>query len=89
MKKALLYHASIAVCGATLAVLGASEVNSGNITVVSVLFAVSGTGMLLGAVYEAFRSDDPAENLPDDRLVWFTIAMGVIATVAGLWSALT
>jgi hypothetical protein len=89
VKKALLYHLSVAICGGLIGVLGVSGSLSGNVTVVSVLLAIGGTGMALGAVYETFLSGDPTETVPDDWLVWFTISMAVIVVVAGLLSLLT
>jgi hypothetical protein len=86
MRKALLYHASVALCGAALGLIGLFSVASGSVTVVSVLLSVGGLGMTAGAVYETFLTPDPSESTPGDRTVWFTAAMAAIAVIAGLWS---
>lgn len=88
MRKALLYYASVAACGATLGLTGLSSVASGSVTAVSVLLSVGGLGMTGAAAYEVFLTRDPTESVPGDRTVWFTVAMAVIAAVAGLWSLL-
>jgi hypothetical protein len=86
MRKALLYYASVALCGATLGAAGLSSAVSGSVTVVSVLLSVGGLGMTATAVYETLLSPDPSESVPGDRTVWLTVAMAVLAVGAGLWS---
>lgn len=89
MKKALLYYTSIAVCGGAAGLMGVSGLLSGSVTLVSILFAVGGVGMVFGVFYEMFLSSDPSTSVPDDRLVWFTVAMAVLVVLAGSWSLIT
>lgn len=84
--KIRLYYASIAVCGAILGVMGLSSVVSGGIALVPVLLSIGGIGMIAGIVYEVFISSTTIDTVPDDRLVWFTVAMAVVGVIAGIWT---
>ena len=86
MTKARLYYASLAVCGAILGGMGLSSVVSGSIALVPVLLSIGGIGMIAGVVYEVFISSPSTDTGPDDRLVWFTVAMAVVGVIAGVWS---
>lgn len=85
----LLYYLSIAVCGGTLGIVGLSELVSGEVTLVSVLFTVSGVGVVLGTIYEGALSDDPAESVPGSRQVWFTTTCAVLVIVGAAWAVVT
>ena len=86
MIKTRLYYAALAVCGAIIGGMGLSSVVSGNIALVSVLLSIGGIGMIAGVVYEVFFSSHSIDTTPDDRLVWFTVAMAVVGVIAGIWS---
>ncbi|WP_254841083.1 hypothetical protein [Natronomonas marina] len=85
MIRSRLYYASIAVCGAVLGLTGLSSVVSGSTALVPVLLSIGGLGMIAGVVYDVFVSADPIETVPDDRVVWFTVAMAVVGVVAWIW----
>ncbi|RYJ11593.1 hypothetical protein ELS20_09650 [Haloarcula hispanica] len=51
-----------------------------------VLLSIGGTGMVFGAVYEAVLSSNPSDSIPDDRIVWSTVVLALIAVIAGIWS---
>lgn len=84
--KERLYYGSAAVCGATLGGIGLSSVASGSIALVPALLSIGGIGMVAGVVYEVFISSHPIDVPPDDRVVWFTVAMAVIGVIGGVWS---
>ncbi|MCU4926463.1 hypothetical protein OB905_10780 [Halobacteria archaeon AArc-dxtr1] len=86
MIKTCLYYASLAACGAILGGMGLSSVVSGSLALVPVLLSIGGIGMIAGVVYEVFISSQSIETVPDDRVVWFTVAMAIIGVIAGIWS---
>lgn len=83
MRTALLYYASLIACGGILGFVGLDGVLSGNVTLVSALLSISGVGMVVGAVSELVG---PSDSLPDDRIVWSTVALALVAVLAGIWS---
>lgn len=86
MIRTRLYYASLAACGAILGGMGLSSVVSGSVALVPVLLSIGGIGMIAGVVYEVFISSNSTDTIPDDRLVWFTVAMAVVGVIAGIWS---
>jgi hypothetical protein len=81
-----LYYSSVAICGGSLGVMGLSSVSSGTVALVPVLLLIGGVGLFAGAIYEGFITSPSTETLPDDRVVWFTVAMAVIVVLGGIWS---
>jgi hypothetical protein len=88
MNKALLYHGSITVCGGILGFISLSSVISGEVTLIPILLSIGGIGMVLGAVYEIFISSNSSDSVPDDRIVWSTVGLTLIAVIAGVWSVI-
>jgi len=88
MTKTHLYYTSLAVCGAILGWMGLSSVVSGSIALVPVLLSIGGIGMVAGVAYEVLISSNPTDTIPDDRVVWFTIAMAVVSVIAEFWSVI-
>jgi len=86
MRKALLYHGSMTVCGGILGFRGLTSVISGEVSLAPVLLSIGGIGMVFGAVYEAVLSSNPSDSIPDDRIVWSTVVLALIAVIAGIWS---
>ena len=86
MRTSLLYYASLIACGGILGFVGLNGVLSGTVTLVSVFLSIGGTGMVVGTVYELF---DSSGSLPDDRIVWSTVALALVAVIAGIWSVVT
>ncbi|WP_230458824.1 hypothetical protein [Haloarcula sp. K1] len=86
MSKALLYHGSMTVCGGILGFSGLASVISGEVSLAPVLLSIGGTGMVFGAVYEVVLSSNPSDSIPDDRIVWSTVVLALIAVIAGIWS---
>ncbi|WP_242406174.1 hypothetical protein [Halostagnicola larsenii] len=81
-----LYYASLAICGAILGAMGLSSIVSEGLALVPVLLSIGGIGMIAGVVYEAFISSPSIDTLPDERLVWFTVAMAAVGGIGGIWS---
>jgi hypothetical protein len=88
MSKALLYHSSIAVCGGILGFSGLTSVISGEASLVPILLSISGIGMVFSAVYEAVFSSNSSDSIPEDRIVWSTVVLTLIAVIAGIWSVI-
>lgn len=88
MNRSLLYFGPMAVCGGILGIMGLSSVVSGKTSLVPILLSIGGIGMVLGAVYEAFISSSSSDSIPDDRMVWFTAMMALIAVLAAIWSVI-
>jgi hypothetical protein len=88
MNKALLYHGSVTVCGGILGFRGLSSVISGELALVPVLLTVGGTGMVLGEVYAVVVSPDSSDSVPNNRIVWSTVVLTLIAVIAGIWSVI-
>jgi hypothetical protein len=86
MTKVRLYYTSVAVCGAILGWMGVSTIISGSIALVPVLLSIGGIGMVSGVAYEVLISSKPTDTVPDDRVVWFTVAMAVVGAITGFWS---
>jgi hypothetical protein len=89
MSKALLYHGSMTVCGGILGVRGLNSVISGEVSLVPILLSIGGLGIVFSAVYETVLSSNSADSIPDDRIVWVTVVLTLIAVVAGSWSMIT
>ncbi|OLZ41842.1 hypothetical protein A6E15_13000 [Natrinema saccharevitans] len=80
MRTALRYHASMAVIGGALALMGLATLSSWTVSVPAVLLSVGGVGMVLATGYEVVLADDP--TIPDDRLV-NVVTIGAVLTVLG------
>ena len=88
MSKALLYHGSMTVCGGILGYWGLNSVISGEVSLVPILLSIGGIGMVFGAVYETVLSSNSSDSIPDDRIVWSTVVLALIAVIAGIWSVI-
>ena len=88
MNKALLYYGSITVCGGILGFISLSSVSSGEVTLSPILLSIGGIGMVLGAVYEIFISSNSSDSIPDDRIVWSTVVLALLAVITGIWSVI-
>jgi len=88
MSKALLYHSSITVCGGILGFRGLTSVISGEVSLVPILLSISGIGMVFSTVYEAVLSSNSSDSIPEDRIVWSTVVLTLIAIIAGIWSVI-
>jgi len=86
MSKALLYHGSMTVCGGILGFRGLTSVISGEVSLVPILLSIGGIGMIFSAVYEVALSSNSSDSIPDDRIVWSTVMLTLIAVIAGIWS---
>jgi hypothetical protein len=86
MNKALLYFGSLVVCGGLLGLMGLSSVVSGDMSLVTILLSISGIGLLFSAVYEITISSNSSDRIPDDRILWSTVVLTLIAVGAGIWS---
>jgi hypothetical protein len=88
MSKVRIYNISLAVCGAILGLMGLFSVMSGSIALVPVLLSIGGIGMVAGVAYDVFISPNPNDTVPDDSVVWFTVAMAIVGVLAGFWSVI-
>jgi hypothetical protein len=88
MGKSLLYHGSITVCGGILGFRGLNSVISGEVSLVAILLSISGIAMVFSAVSEAVLSSNSSDSIPDDRIVWSTVVLTLIAVIAGIWSVI-
>jgi hypothetical protein len=86
VNKALLYYGSLVVCGGLLGVMGLSGVVSGEVSLVSTLLSIGGIGLMSSAVYELTTSSNLSDQIPDDRILWLTVVLTLIAVGAGIWS---
>jgi hypothetical protein len=86
MNKALLYFGSLVVCGGILGLMGLSSVVSGDMSLVTILLSISGIGLLFSAVYEITISSNSSHRIPDDRILWSTVVLTLIAVGTGIWS---
>jgi len=73
MKRLYLYQGALAVLGLSFLLNAGTSFAAGDWSTVPLLFAVSGSGLLLGSGYESFRTD-PAE---------FTISAGTLFMISG------
>ncbi|ERG93740.1 hypothetical protein [Haloquadratum walsbyi] len=88
MGKSILYHGSITVCGGILGFRGLNSVISGEVSLVPILLSISGIAMVFSAVSEAVLSSNSSGSIPDDRIVWSTVVLTLIAVIAGMWSVI-
>ena len=88
VNKALLYHGSMTVCGGILGFRGLTSVISGEVSLVPILLSISGIGMVFSTVYEAVLSSNSSDSIPEDRIVWSTVVLTLIAVIAGIWSVI-
>jgi hypothetical protein len=88
VNKALLYHGSMTVCGGILGFRGLTSVISGEVSLVPILLSIGGIGMVFSAVYETVLSPNSPDSIPDDRIVWSTVVLTLIAVIAGTWSVI-
>lgn len=86
MNMTYLYYASLAVCGGILGGIGLSSILSGSIALVPVFLSIGGIGMVVGVIYEVFFLSRSTDTAPDNRLIWFTVAMATIGVIGVLWS---
>lgn len=86
MNKALLYYGSLVVCGGLLGAMGLSGVVSGEVSLVSTLLSIGGIGLMSSAVYELTTPSNLSDQIPDDRILWLTVVLTLIAVGAGIWS---
>ena len=86
VNKALIYFGSLVVCGGILGFVGLSGVVSGDISLVSTLSSIGGIGLMSSAVYELTTSSNLSDQIPDDRILWLTVVLTLIAVGAGIWS---
>ncbi len=73
MERMYLYNGALAVLGLSFLLNASATFVAGEWSVTSLLFAVSGGGMILGAGYESLRTD-PAE---------FSISAGALVVIIG------
>ncbi|MFC4406929.1 hypothetical protein [Haloarchaeobius iranensis] len=80
MRRALLYHGSLVVCGFVLAAVSVPSLVAGEFSVSGVLMAVGGVGMILASGYEQLANDDPAvPETPGLVLVAVFAALALLA----------
>ncbi|KTG09047.1 hypothetical protein AUR64_14695 [Haloprofundus marisrubri] len=73
MERLYLYNGALAVLGLSFLFNSGATIAGGDVDIISILFLLSGGGMVLGAVYESLRTD-PAE---------FTISAGALMVIVG------
>lgn len=73
MERFYLYQGSLAALGLSFLLNAGGSFAAGDWSLVPLLFAVSGSGLLLGSGYESLRTD-PAE---------FTISAGALFIISG------
>ncbi|WP_440988622.1 hypothetical protein [Haloarchaeobius baliensis] len=85
MNRALLYHASIAVCGFVLAAVSVPSLVADEVSVSGVLMAVGGVGMVLASLYEQLTAENPAvPETPGLVLVTVSAAVALVAWAMSL-----
>ncbi|CCC41903.1 uncharacterized protein Hqrw_5027 (plasmid) [Haloquadratum walsbyi C23] len=57
-------------------------------SLVPILLSISGIAMVFSVVSEAVLSSNSSDSIPDDRIVWSTVVLTLIAVIAGMWSVI-
>ena len=75
----LLYHMSMVICGGGLIRIGLSDTG-----LTSILFLISGIGVVFSVSYEWVTTSDRSELLPSEWVIWVVTAMAVITVVSSV-----
>ena len=75
----LLYYMSMVICGGGLIRIGLSDTG-----LTSILFLISGIGVVFSVSYEWVTTSDRSELLPAEWVIWVVTAMAVITVVSSV-----
>jgi hypothetical protein len=75
----LLYYMSMMICGGGLIRIGLSDTG-----LTSILFLISGIGVVFSVNYEWVTTSDRSELLPPEWVIWVVTAMALITIVSSV-----
>lgn len=87
MRTARRYHASMAITGGALGLMGLATLASGTPSIPAVMLSIGGVGMVLATADKGALADDP--TIPDDRLVNLVTLGALLAVLGGLLTLLS
>ncbi|SER60311.1 hypothetical protein [Natrinema salaciae] len=87
MREALLYQTSIAICGGALGIRGLATLGPSGGTLVPLLQAIAGIGMVATVIYDVAVVDEPV--VPDERIVWFVALCALVVIITGVLPLVT